>query len=519
MNTSNNRFFVYARKSTDDTSRQIRSIDDQIAELSELAEREKLTVVDILIERQTAKRPGRPVFNEMLKRVEDGEANGILAWHPDRLSRNSVDAGRIIWFVDIGIIKDLRFPTFYFDPSPSGKLNLSNMLSQSKYYSDNLSENIKRGQRQKVRNGIWPKLAPLGYLNDKVTRAIAPDPVKAPLVAKAFELYATGTYTLKRLREKINELGLEGLHHRLLSVSNYQYILKNPIYYGVIRYKGELYPAKHEPIITKALFDKVQDAMTRKSKPKSRGMKPYLYRGMFRCAECGGFITMEIQKGHHYLRCTKKLGTCSQPYVREELISRQVADYLNRVALPEPMADAMIAELQAEQRDDAGSRQAAIDAVRDRIRTTDARLGRLMTAYVEDAISLDEYRREKNRLVDEKRNLEDQVVALEMKRASWLEPAIRFISEAKSAGFLASTGSEEKNRDFLRKVGSNLTISNRILTVTPRGAWQLVVDAGRFAQTNAAPLTGAAAFLGETDQTTTKRRGRDSNPGYGNDPV
>src|SRR4051812_20555590 len=110
MSTNTTRFFIYARKSTDDLSRQVRSIDDQIAELRTLAEREKLCVIDVLTEKQSAKVPGRPIFNGMLERIEAGEAEGILAWHPDRLARNSVDAGRIIHFVDLKHIKAMRFP-------------------------------------------------------------------------------------------------------------------------------------------------------------------------------------------------------------------------------------------------------------------------------------------------------------------------------------------------------------------------------------------------------------------------
>jgi site-specific DNA recombinase len=178
------RFFIYARKSTDDTSRQVRSIADQLAEVKELAEREKLEIADIFLEKQTAKSPGRPVFNEMLDRIEKGEAKGILAWHPDRLARNSLDGGRIIYLVDTGHIVDLRFPTFRFEPSAQGKFMLSVMFSQSKYYVDNLSENIRRGQRQKIKNGIWPQCAPLGYLNDRATRTIVLDPLKAPLVCR-----------------------------------------------------------------------------------------------------------------------------------------------------------------------------------------------------------------------------------------------------------------------------------------------------------------------------------------------
>src|SRR5205814_8021582 len=132
MNTDTHRFFIYARKSTDDLSRQVRSIEDQKAELRELAKRENLDVIQIFEEKQTAKKPGRPIFNAMLDRVERGEAQGILAWHPDRLSRNSIDAGRIIWLVDTGLIRDLQFPTYTFEPTAQGKFALSIMLSQSK---------------------------------------------------------------------------------------------------------------------------------------------------------------------------------------------------------------------------------------------------------------------------------------------------------------------------------------------------------------------------------------------------
>src|SRR5262249_29877994 len=142
MNPTN--YFIYARKSTDDLSRQVRSIGDQVAELREMAARERLNVVDVLIEKQTAKAPGRPIFNAMLDALDQGETMCILAWHADRLARNSMDGGRIIYLVDIGKIQAMKFPTFVFGTSPSGKFAMSIMFSQSKYYVDNLAENVKR---------------------------------------------------------------------------------------------------------------------------------------------------------------------------------------------------------------------------------------------------------------------------------------------------------------------------------------------------------------------------------------
>ena len=138
------KFFLYARKSTDVEDKQVRSIEDQIAELRAFAEKENLEIVDVFIEKQSAKIPGRPIFNEMIKRIEKGGANGILAWHPDRLARNSVDGGKIIYLIDCGRIATLKFPQFWFEPTPQGKFMLNIAFGQSKYYVDSLSENTKK---------------------------------------------------------------------------------------------------------------------------------------------------------------------------------------------------------------------------------------------------------------------------------------------------------------------------------------------------------------------------------------
>ena len=160
------KFFLYARKSTDVEDKQVLSIDAQLNELREFANRDGIIIVAELIEKQSAKTPGRPIFNAMLERIEAGEADGILAWHPDRLARNSVDGGRIIYMLDTGKIKTLKFPRSWFENTPQGKLMLHNDFGFSKYFVDSLSENTKRGLREKVRRGEFPGLAPIGYLND-----------------------------------------------------------------------------------------------------------------------------------------------------------------------------------------------------------------------------------------------------------------------------------------------------------------------------------------------------------------
>jgi len=447
------KFFIYARKSTDSEDRQVRSIQDQIAELKELAKKENLEIVDILVEKQTAKKPGRPVFAEMLKRIEAGEAEGILAWHPDRLARNSVDGGQIIYLVDAGVIKELKFPTFWFDPTPQGKFMLSIAFGQSKYYIDNLSENIKRGHRQKLKNGLWPQMAPLGYLNNKETKQIYVDKEKAPLIKKIFELYATGKYTLKEIRKIINGLGLRGRRGKTLSVSNFQYLLQNPFYYGLIRYNGEFYEGKHEPIIAKKLFNECQEVMRKKSKPqKADKMKFFLYRGLFKCGECGYTITADRKikpsgKSYTYYYCTKKNPNhvCSQNvFTREEKISSQINETIQKVSLPDDCADWMLAELEKEQKDKAQSSRFFAQKINDEIKTIDEKLEKLMNAYLENALSLEEYRKAKNKLVNQKQLLKDKLTAFEQKSNNRFEPAINFINSLKQSKIAALRENREQ---------------------------------------------------------------------------
>jgi site-specific DNA recombinase len=488
-----NKFFIYARKSTESEDRQVRSIADQLAEVRELATREHLDIVDTLIEKQTAKVPGRPVFNQMLERIERGEANGILAWHPDRLARNSVDGGRIIWLVDTQKIRHLRFPTFWFEPTAQGKFMLSMMLSQSKYYVDNLSENIRRGQRQKLRKGIWPMVAPIGYCNDPKTHTIVPDPVRAPLIRQAFELYATGSYNLRQMETALANLGLTTRYGKSVGRAQIHRLLQKPFYYGVLLFAGEYHEAAHPAIITKQLFQTVQDVLKSKGRRQSPGLKPYLYRGMFRCGECGCFITTETHKGANYLRCTKKKGPCSQAYVREESVTMQVAKAVRSASMHPDAADWMIQQFEAERSQDNTSIEADRQAVRDRMGRIDEKIALLVTAYVDGTVTLPELGQAKVQFLNEKQELKQQLAEMDEQHLLWFEQAIRFIQASKQAYFLGRGDETFEQGDFLKKIGSNLTIRDKHVTWQPVGPWKLVVNKRFLARDDtAAPLTGAA---------------------------
>jgi len=503
MNNQTKKFFIYTRKSTDDKDRQVRSISDQLSELKDLALKEQLEVVDVFVEKQTAKIPGRPVFNEMVARMEAGEASGILAWHPDRLARNSVDGGKVIYLVDTGVIVEMKFPTFWFDPTPQGKFMLSIAFSQSKYYVDNLSENIKRGHRNKVKEGIWPQMSPIGYVNEK-GKGIVPHPELSILVKKTFEAYATGNFTLREVRDKFNALGLKRKSGRELAVSNYQKLLKNPIYTGLMLYNGEIHEGKHEPIISKKLFDSVQEVMSRKSKPHSKGLKPYIYRGFFHCGECGCFITTEQQKGHNYLRCTKRKNPCSQRYVREELITSQIQEEIKKVSLPLDWTKWMIAENAKDRQSEAQSSTLFADSIKADISLLDSKIEKLMSAYLESALSLEEYREAKNKLVNQNQLLKEKLSAFEQKANNRFELTEKFLKYNME---LANDRTNEENTHLFKKVGSNFQIKARTVLFEPRGAWRTLSDSGFFGgNTEQTALRADHIFGGNLNSDLMRRR-------------
>jgi DNA invertase Pin-like site-specific DNA recombinase len=467
------RYFLYARKSTDDEDRQILSIEAQLVELRQLATREKIHVVKELIEARTAKKPGRPIFNDMLLQIERGAADGILAWHPDRLARNSVDGGKIIYSVDQGIIKSLLFPTYRFDDNAQGKFMLSIAFGQSKYYIDALSENIKRGIRLKLSKGIWPQWAPIGYLNDPKTRGIIKDEGKAPFITKSFALYSTGRYTLAEIRDKINSLGMAGRSKkdRPLSASQYQRILRNPVYYGVFQYNGESYEGVHEPIITKKLFDQCQVVMARRGKPK-KVKHPFALRGLMTCGECGRMITAELQKGYTYYRCTKRQRTCSQKYTREEILSTQIQSILQKVSLCDDWTTKILKELDKDKQSDVQSSRPQQQNLEDRITDIDRKINRLIDVYLEGNIALEEYQRKKEAYLNEKKDLQERMKDFAAGGDNWFERAKDFVTDLNRVGYALRDGNLESQREYLEKIGSNFILKERRLNFSSEGTFR-----------------------------------------------
>src|SRR3990167_708803 len=263
------KYFLYARKSTDVEDKQVLSIEAQLFELRALAKKENLEIADEFVEKRTAKMPGRPVFNEMIRKIQKGEAQGIICWKLDRLSRNPVDGGQISWMLQQGIIQHICTNDKSYYPGDN-VLMMSVEFGMANQFIRDLSTNVKRGLRAKVKRGEFPSIAPVGYLNDVRLKTIIVDKRKSKIISEAFELYSQGNSRLEDISKFFGERGMKSWNNNPLHKNCVKNILTNPFYYGHFKYGGEVHEGKHKPIVSKELFDKVQNVLIERGNP----MKP-----------------------------------------------------------------------------------------------------------------------------------------------------------------------------------------------------------------------------------------------------
>lgn len=259
------RYLIYCRKSSESEDRQILSLESQQIELTRLAERLNLSVVGVFTESQSAKSPGRPHLNEMLGRINQKKADGIICWKLDRLARNPIDGGRITWMLQKGIIKHIQaFDRGYF---PEDNVLLMNVeFGMANQFVLDLSKNVKRGLKTKVEKGWLPTLAPVGYLNDRTkekgNKEIIKDPDRFHLIKRMWSLMLTGNYTPPKIaRIASKKWGYKNPNGKPIGNSSIYRLFINPFYSGWFEYpngSGNWYKGNHEPMITRDEFDKVQ---------------------------------------------------------------------------------------------------------------------------------------------------------------------------------------------------------------------------------------------------------------------
>jgi DNA invertase Pin-like site-specific DNA recombinase len=333
------KYVIYCRKSSESEDKQALSIDSQESEMLQIAQKLNLSVVMILKESKSAKQPDRPVFNQMIKMIESGKADGILCWKLDRLARNPIDSGKISWLLQKELLTNIK--TFDRDYYPTDNvLMMSVEFGMSNQYIRDLSANVKRGNRTKLERGEYPNRPPVGYLNDKLNKKIIIDIERSKYIIRAFELYSTGGYGFEDISTILFNEGFLSRTGKLFRKANIQYILREPFYYGVMEWKEKLYQGNHTPLISKTLFDKVQEVTEKRKHPHANKLF-FPLRGFVLCHDCGCMYTASLKKGNDYYYCTNGKGAClaHKKYMREKELYKKILPILETLKFDPEIID------------------------------------------------------------------------------------------------------------------------------------------------------------------------------------
>jgi site-specific DNA recombinase len=515
------KYFAYMRKSSEDKEKQILSIP---AQRDRLTERFGDLDVEFIEEERSAFVPyNRPKFDEMLAGIRSGERRGIIAWNPDRLSRNEVDASSITYMLRTGVILDLKFVTCHFENTPEGIWTLQMALSQSQYESAKKGRDVKRGLEKKASMGIYPAPAPLGYRNDKYEergkKKIYTDDQVFPTLRRMVDLMLTGRYTPPQiLRIANNEWGFRGPNGKKMARSSIYNLFTRPFYYGEFEYpagSGIWYTGVHNPLMSRDEYDRIQALLGRPSTPRPRSSHEFEYRGKIRCGECGAMITAEkkskrLSTGkvaqYVYYHCTKRKNpNCSQKGIELKDLERQIVEQLARLQISADFKDwafNAVKKMNARESSDCKNMLAA------QRREYDAclrRIENLIDMRANGEINEDEFRSRKHKLDGEKERLFEYINDSDRRVRNWLEIAERALNFAELAASLYNKAQRTNDlgakREIFEALGSKYVLKDGKLVISLDNVLIPIQVAAEEIQKNSARLEpgkerGAAGQMG-----------------------
>jgi len=515
-------YFIYCRKSSEAEDRQVLSIESQTRELEQLAAKLNLPVLEILHESKSAKEPGRPVFNQMMHRLYRGEAAGIICWKLDRLARNPVDGGSIIWAIKQNGIRVLT-PAQSYAREDDNIILMYIEFGMAQKYVDDLSKNVKRGLKTKIENGWFPGVAPAGYLNytDKQTgeNRLIKDPERFPLIRRIWDLMLTGVYTPSRILELANnEWGFrtrptKTMGGKPLCRSAIYQILTKPFYYGRFEYprgSGKWYQGRHEPVVTESEFERVQVLLGRRGTARPQTHLEFPFTGFIRCGSCGSGVTAEekhqlicdncrfkfayrshstcprcktpiekmanpVFRHYTYYHCARSRNSaCRQKAVRDIELEGQIERYLARIQISERFKDWAIKYLRLWQEEESNSRNDLVQAQQSAYESCLSRIDNLVKLKTApgnstgNLLSDEEYGLQRMELLKEKRRLEELLQDVGLRVEKWLDLTEKTFEFACTARQRFAEGDLAVKREILLAVGSNLTLFDKQLRIEAR---------------------------------------------------
>lgn len=466
---------LIARVSTDD---QAEALPAQIYKLQDYALKNELDFELVEI-KESAYKGDRLEFNKVINRLSSFKEPVALVFDKvDRYSRDSSspEVRTLNTMCKAGKI-ELHFPSDYLvitkDSSANQWLMLSLNTSFSQYYSNSISDNVKRRNEQMRRDGIWTGKAPSGYLNTVKDgkKWVDLEPTESQAIKDAFTIYSSGTSTLmdiKRLWE--NKYGL------VAPISTIDKILKNPFYYGIMRVNGSLYEHHYERLTTKAIFERCEEVRNGyKSKPNSTGGLPFAYKGLVRCAECDCLVTFETKKQKYtYGHCSQFKGRHGASYVREQEFTRQFENMLKRITIPEDVANTILDLINSDRAKQVYEKEARLSTIKGEISRFENRIDRLYEDYLDGKIDESLYERKSKEYQSSLVNLKTQQSTFELSEFDRYETVSHLLEVSKNAHKTFSKLDYLGKRKILKKVLSNSRLSGDLLLLKMKKPYELM---------------------------------------------
>lgn len=478
------RFFMYARKSQESDERQELSIPAQLDELRRLATSLDITIIgDPFQEAQTARKPGRPLFNEMMSAIEAGRADGILCWKLDRLARNLIDGGRVVYNLGQGVIKKIITPGRVYVGDSTEKLMMTFEFGTATKYSDDISDNVKRSNRAYLARGAWTGCPKLGYLREvpEATSShrerrglrLVRDPVRFPILRSMWTMLLDGDSpldilaTARRWNLTTPQRGRNG--GRLISQSALYRMFRDEFYTGIMIRAGERYQGSHEPLVTRAEFDRAQELLDARLVSTSRAKTLFFpYRGHVRCGSCGSIVTARrltkpSGKSYIYYHCYRKSRRyryCPEPAVDERTIDAALEAFVRRLVIPTEWLTALQAHLE----DLAAGRKLQLTEDARQIEAQVARLTnrreRLRELLLDEVVTLTDYQQDVARLDREVQRLRESQ-RIEANPRGYLEPWITAATMLKQAPDWITDATQDEKKRLVKTLACNLQLMDR----------------------------------------------------------
>jgi DNA invertase Pin-like site-specific DNA recombinase len=502
------KYILYARKSSEDKNRQVTSIEDQIIELKRLAENRNITIVEIIKESQSAKKPGRKGFNVMLEKIHSGEADGILCWKLDRLSRNALDGGQISWMLQNNVIEHII--TIGSDYKPSDNvLMMAVELGMATQYVKDLKLNVSRGTRRKAERGWFPSaILPIGYKHNpdyKINQSnieIIPDPITFPIVKSLWEKLLSGAYNLADIKREADKQGLVNKCNKPYAINTFHLLFKNEFYAGYFYWKNEdgekkRHRGNHTSAVSISEFEQAQKVLNNNGHPTRLRTYSFPFRGIIKCGECNGHVTAEhihqvictsckykfsvknqdkckkcglkVNKMKNpsvvikdYYRCIRKRKSCKQKSIEEKNIEDFIKNKLDEISINKEFYDWAMRTINRME-DEKDENVSLLKNMESKKKNVEIQLDGLLKMRSLNEISSQVYLERKEELNKELYQLTRTIEVHTSEKTDWKKIAKARLKLCLGASKTFLSLDEKGKKKVLLKLGSNLTLLDKKL--------------------------------------------------------